>query len=161
MINKNDYNKIPARARYSMILGSAIGLVIALAIIVSIWQILHIFPIPKPVFFWYKCIGGLIIGYLGLCLILEPTLGYKRHLYRINDESIDIIKGVFFIEHTVIPIRRMQQIDISIGPINKLFNLADISITTGGGVASIDFLPLDQADLLAENLKKKISERVV
>ncbi|MGP1556983.1 PH domain-containing protein, partial [Peptostreptococcus stomatis] len=98
---------------------------------------------------------------LGLCLILEPTLGYKRHLYRINDESIDIIKGVFFIEHTVIPIRRMQQIDISIGPINKLFNLADISITTGGGVASIDFLPLDQADLLAENLKKKINERVV
>lgn len=55
----------------------------------------------------------------------------------------------------------MQQIDISIGPINKLFNLADISITTGGGVASIDFLPLDQADLLAENLKKKINERVV
>lgn len=161
MINKNDYNKIPTRARYSMILGSAIGLVIALAIIVSIWQILHIFPIPKPVFFWYKFIGGLIIGYLGLCLILEPTLGYKRHLYRINDESIDIIKGVFFIEHTVIPIRRMQQIDISIGPINKLFNLADISITTGGGVASIDFLPLDQADLLAENLKKKINERVV
>ena len=160
MINKNDYNKIPTRARYSMILGSAIGLVIALAIIVSIWQILHIFPIPKPVFFWYKCIGGLIIGYLGLRLILEPTLGYKRHLYRINDESIDIIKGVFFIEHTVIPIRRMQQIDISIGPINKLFNLADISITTGGGVASIDFLPLDQADLLAENLKKKINEKV-
>ena len=88
-------------------------------------------------------------------------MGYKRHLYRINDESIDIITVVFFIEHTVIPIRRMQQIDISIGPINKLFNLADISITTGGGVASIDFLPLDQADLLAENLKKKINERVV
>ena len=55
----------------------------------------------------------------------------------------------------------MQQVDISMGPINKFFKLADISITTGGGVASIDFIPLDQAELLVDNLKNKINERVV
>lgn len=96
MINRNEYNKIPSKARYSMIVGNIIGLAIAFIILVSVWKILNIFPIPRPVFFWYKCLGGLIIGYLVLLLVLEPSLGYKRHLYRINDESIDIIKGIFF-----------------------------------------------------------------
>ena len=156
MINRSDYNSLPAKARYSMIIGNLLGLAIALAILISVWKILHIFPIPRPVFFWYKCIGGLVIAYIILLLVLEPSLGYKRHQYRINDESIDIIKGIF-----LIPIRRMQQVDISMGPINKFFKLADISITTGGGVASIDFIPLDQAELLVDNLKNKINERVV
>ena len=161
MINGSDYNSLPTKARYSMIIGNLLGLAITLAILISVWKILHIFPIPRPVFFWYKCIGGLVIAYIILLLVLEPSLGYKRHQYRINDESIDIIKGIFFIEHTVIPIRRMQQVDISMGPINKFFKLANISITTGGGVASIDFIPLDQAELLVDNLKNKINERVV
>lgn len=161
MINRNEYNKIPSKARYSMIVGNIIGLAIAIIILVSVWKILNIFPIPRPVFFWYKCLGGLIIGYLVLLLVLEPSLGYKRHLYRINDESIDIVKGIFFIDHTIIPIRRMQQVDISVGPINKLFGLADISITTAGGVAAIEYLPSDQADMLAEKLKKEINERVI
>nr|WP_314279031.1 PH domain-containing protein [uncultured Peptostreptococcus sp.] len=161
MINKENYNRLPSKARYSMLIGSIIGLGIGLIVLVSIWQVLHIFKIPQAVYFWYKCIGGLIIACLLLDLILSPSLGYHRYLYRINDESIDIIKGIFFIEHTVIPIRRMQQVDIVTGPINKFFKLVDISITTAGGVASIDYIPLDQADILVENLKKKINERAV
>ena len=54
MINRSDYNSLPAKARYSMIIGNLLSLAIALAILISVWKILHIFPIPKPVFFWYK-----------------------------------------------------------------------------------------------------------
>lgn len=157
-ITNNEFKRLDPKARYSMITSSSIFLIILVIILSSIKYTLSYFNIPKPIIFWYNSLAIVSIFFQILFIILKPTIGYRRHKYRINKESIEKITGIFSISHEIIPIRRMQQINIEQGPINRFFNLSTIEIVTAGSSQSIDFLLIDDANKIAENLKSEINK---
>jgi hypothetical protein len=91
-------------------------------------------------------------------LIFGPFVYYARYRYRINEDRIDIRRGIFIISHTVIPVERIHQLEVARGPINNLFKLADVTITTAGGIAKIQFLDLLVAEKTADSLNEYITE---
>lgn len=94
-------------------------------------------------------------------LFFIPTLRYKRYKYIITDDKIEIIEGAIFIEKTIVPIERIHQISVKQGPINRIYGLSKVTVSTAGSNAEINFLNVSEADKISENLKNKINNLVI
>ena len=122
--------------------------------------------IPKSIFtkeFNFKLASqSAIKGRSGTALFsdIEPFFEYKQWSYRINEEEIYFTEGIFFKRSVTIPIVRIQNINLSEGPINRKFNLADVNIGTAGGSYKIPNLDKEEVEKIREFLKIKINENI-
>lgn len=89
--------------------------------------------------------------------IISPPLYYKHYRYNLDSEKIDTISGVFFIKHTFVPIERVMQVEIVHGPINRIWGLSEVTVTTSGGTASIRFLRPEESEFIAEQLGRIVN----
>ncbi len=116
------------------------------------WEMM--FDIPKnaacPII---MVIYVLITSYL----IIAPQVFYRRYRYRIDDDKAEIRRGIITITHSLVPIERIHQVEVSRGPINRRFGLANVVITTAGGVLTLEYLD----DEVAESIASKLNECVV
>ncbi len=97
-----------------------------------------------------------------LDIFLFPVIRYNRYKYLITNERIEVKKGLFLITRSIIQIKRVQKIEISDGPIDRKFNLANVNIFTAAGMVDIKFLNKEEAESITEeinNLLKKNLEK--
>ena len=85
---------------------------------------------------------------------------HRRYKYRIADDRIDIVEGVFFVSHTIVPVDRIHQVEIAYGPIDNRFGVAKVIVTTAGSRAVLRFLEREIASQIAERLNDMIRERL-
>ena len=93
-------------------------------------------------------------------LAVGPLVYYARYRYIITDDAIDIRKGIVILRHIVVPIERVHQVEVVRGPINNLFGLADLQVTTADGQAEIEYLDNDVADSIADDLNRIVNSIV-
>lgn len=112
----------------------------------------------------YRYIAVLVLVVVIVYALFSPIVFYKRYRYRMDDEKVEVRKGILYISHVLVPIERVHQVDVNAGPVNRLFGLADVSITTAGGVVTIQFLEEDVAESIATKLNdivvRMLKERV-
>ncbi|OYO87994.1 hypothetical protein CG709_13985, partial [Lachnotalea glycerini] len=118
------YEKLSKKAIGSMYVASLIGTLIA---VFSLTILLHL-VIPRDFTIVRYMIFG-IDGLLILNFIVGPPIRYNRYAYLINDECIDVKEGFVCIERHIVPIERLHNIEISKGPVNHLFVLAEVKVT--------------------------------
>lgn len=94
----------------------------------------------------------------GIYLIVEPTVYYKRYRYKMDDDKVEVRKGIITIKHDMVPIERVHQVKVSKGPIERHYGLADVLVTTAGGTVSLSYLREDVAESIATKLNEKIIE---
>lgn len=152
------FEKLNKKARYSMIIGDVLVLAISLVITSSLKSFILGLDLPNAVKTSINIFYYLINGIFALNIIYEPTIAFKRHKYKISDQSIETITGIYAIKHTIIPIRRLQQIDINEGMINRMFGLVDINLITAGESSKIEFIEKEKAELIISILTEKINE---
>ena len=92
--------------------------------------------------------------------VIAPTFSYKQWSYMINDEEIWFREGIFWSKEVVIPIVRIQNINLKEGPISKSLNIADITIGTAGGSYKIPAIDKSEVDIIMEFLREKVNENV-
>lgn len=88
--------------------------------------------------------GALPIAVLFIALAAitgAPDRIYRRLSYRLNDRQLQVLRGWLFHVDTVVPLVRVQHIDITRGPLEKLFGTATLVIHTAGTHNSIVSLP--------------------
>lgn len=105
----------------------------------------------------YRYITVLVLVVVVVYALVSPVVFYKRYRYRMDDEKIEVRKGIVYITHILVPIERVHQVDVNAGPVNRLFGLADVSVTTAGGEVTIQFLKED----VAESIATKLNDTVV
>ncbi|HKM13557.1 MAG TPA: PH domain-containing protein [Candidatus Methanomethylophilaceae archaeon] len=154
-VTSDGYHVLPKRSMASMYIGSSIALLI-IAIIVSTIYV-YAFPLYAESGI-YAILMFVPFVLMAIYFIFGPAVYYARYRYRINEDRIDIRRGIFIISHTVVPVERIHQLEVARGPINNLLNLADVTITTAGGIAKIQFLDLQVAEKTADNLNDYITE---
>ena len=101
----------------------------------------------------YACAALLTIFFL-----VRPVLYHRFYRYVITDDRIDTRQGVLVRSHTVVPIERIHQVEVVRGPINGMFGLANVKITTAGGVAQIKFLEIPVAESIVDGLNEVINK---
>lgn len=154
-----EYNKLSKKAKGCMYVATAVGALVLSAILLGGYAIAksniesELINIVRPILI---ALEVLIL----LNLIISPQIRYRRYKYLINSEKIDVIEGLLFITREIVPIERIHKISVQKGPIDRIFGLGKVVVTTAGGEAVIRFLEEEKADEIAEHLKTKINEIV-
>ncbi len=91
-------------------------------------------------------------------ICVAPKIRYERYRYCIDEAAIRVRSGLLWVSEEIVPIERLHKLQTSQGPIDRVFKLSKISITTAGGDVTIKFLKDAQAEEIAETLKKKIND---
>ncbi|TVP94363.1 MAG: hypothetical protein EA374_07055 [Acholeplasmatales bacterium] len=101
-----------------------------------------------------------LFGVLGLLnIVIVPHIRMMYWGYAIKEEEIDIQFGLIVIRRALIPMRRVQHVDIEYGPIMRHFHLASLSITTAGSNHTIPALDIDTARTLHQQIATLVQSR--
>lgn len=75
----------------------------------------------------------LVLALLGLWQAIRwPARVYEHTFYRVDDQGIEIRKGVYWRVVINVPRSRVQHIDVSQGPIERRYGLGTLVIYTAG-----------------------------
>jgi uncharacterized protein len=88
-----------------------------------------------------------------------PPRRYKRWGYHMATDRIRIVRGYWFYSDTVVPLGRIQHIDVDQGPIQRRYDLATLRMHTAGTHGATVSLPgLLHSDALA--MREAIREHI-
>lgn len=82
-----------------------------------------------------------------------PPIRWKRWRYSINQNEIDLLRGVIVSKETLIPLSRVQHVDTRQGPLLRYFNLSSVTISTAATTHEIPGLD----EVIADRVRKEIS----
>jgi uncharacterized protein len=83
-----------------------------------------------------------VIGLIGLSgITVAPDRVYRRLGYALDGRLLRTVRGWIFHVDTVVPFVRVQHIDVTRGPFDKLFGTATLVVHTAGTHNSIVTLP--------------------
>lgn len=86
--------------------------------------------------------------------VLLPAWWYRVHRWEVTESAVYTRSGYFWQEWRIAPMSRIQTVDTVRGPLQQLFGLATVTVTTASAKGSVQIKGLDarQAGELAENL---------
>jgi len=96
---------------------------------------------------------------LFVLLALALILYWRKFEYRVGDSEIRIDSGIFSRTHRSIPFDRVQDVDISQGPVARLLGLAKVKFETGGSAGRqegvLQAITLERAQQLRELVRSR------
>lgn len=132
--------KINALIR-TLILGVfGFGAALALYIVVEIDRWVFIIP------------SVLVILYIVPAVFIFPKIRWQRWRYEVNDEEIDLQRGIWSINRTLIPMVRVQHVDTEQGIIMRRYGLSTVFISTAAGTHEIPALSEEVANGLRDRI---------
>ncbi|GAA2041558.1 PH domain-containing protein [Yaniella flava] len=91
------------------------------------------------------------------CVVRIFIIPHQVRIHGWSEQSDDILirSGAIFRAHTAVPYGRLQFVTVRQGPLQRKFDLADVSITTAGSKAAIHGLPTREATRLRDDLSSR------
>lgn len=90
-------------------------------------------------------VGGLLPALIGVIALSGMTVApdriYRRLGYAIDGRLLRTVRGWLFHTDTVVPFVRVQHIDVTRGPVDKMFGTASLVVHTAGTHNSVVVLP--------------------
>lgn len=79
---------------------------------------------------------------LGLWLaLISPARKFNRWGYRLSEDRLRVVSGWLFHRDTVVPLGRVQHIDLDQGPLMRRWDLAQLTLHTAGSHGASISLP--------------------
>ena len=132
-----------------------IALIETVAVVVA--NVLWIIPLDINV---GKIVSVVVLILIVLQATLLPYFRFHRYRYKIDDDFIDVREGYIFVERNIVPLERLHKMQTIRGPIDRMFKVAKVVVTTAGGDVTLRFLDEEKADMIAERLGKRINQIV-
>lgn len=107
---------------------------------------------------WWAPIATGVVAVIGIVWwVIVAHRQVKNLGYAIRENDLLIQRGILFRSTTVVPFGRMQFVDVSSGPVSRLFGLATVELHTASASsdATIPGLPAQDADHLRELLAQR------
>lgn len=109
-----------------------------------------------PARFWLLTAAA-ALGAAGLlCSVLLPLWWFRTHRWEVTGDAVYVSTGVILREWRIAPMSRIQTVDTVRGPLEQLFGLATVTVTTASakGALRIGGLAHGTAAELAERLTR-------
>lgn len=148
--------KLSKKALGCMYVATGIGSLIGLGILVAINVLLFI---PEDIQVG-KIVSLVLGGVILFHALFSPYFRFHRYAYKIDDEFIDIREGYLFVTREIVPIERLHKMETLRGPIDTMFGVAKVKVTTAGGEVTIRFLEQEKAERIAEGLGRYVNRIV-
>jgi uncharacterized protein len=87
-------------------------------------------------------------------VVVAPVWRYRVHRWEIGPQAVYTRSGWLVQERRIAPISRVQTVDTHRGPLDRLFGLADVTVTTASSAGAVRIVALDSevADRIAAQL---------
>ena len=95
---------------------------------------------------WLALAGGV------LAAAVVPTLRLRRWRWRLDDDELDLRRGVVTEVRTIVPVARIQHVDVRRTFWGQLFSVADVVVHTAAGTTEIPALEEVVAALVRDRL---------
>ena len=82
-----------------------------------------------------------VVSAAAAIVAIAPQRIYRRLRYRLTGQVLQVLRGWLFHTDTVVPLVRVQHLDVTRGPFDKMFGTASLVIHTAGTHNSIVALP--------------------
>ena len=104
--------------------------------------------------FWvFLLLSLFLVVYWFISIILFPYLRWKNWRYSINENEIDLLRGILVKTETLIPLSRVQHVDTSQGPLLRWYGLSSVTISTAATTHQIPGLD----EVIADRVRRQIS----
>ncbi|MFX3632676.1 MAG: PH domain-containing protein [Candidatus Pristimantibacillus sp.] len=111
-----------------------------------------------------------IPGWIGLAVVtlstilyvwLIPEWKYRHFQYELFDEELEIQSGVIIIKNVLVPMVRVQHVELESGPFMRKYDLASVEVVTAATTHRISGLKLSEAQRLKRQigLLAKVDDR--
>jgi membrane protein YdbS with pleckstrin-like domain len=77
-------------------------------------------------------------------LVVMPQWRYRVHRWESTPEAVYTQSGWFNVERRIAPVSRIQTVDSHIGPFERLFRLANVTVTTASAAGPLRIHGLDR-----------------
>ena len=156
-----DYQSLDPRAK----IGWLLSRLILLAVLALVLVPLRIFlltdnQIGGVASLWVDIAIALILLSQSANTLIYPFVEYRQWRYLISADKIELLHGIFWRKRVVIPISRIQHIELTEGPLDRLLGLANIELVTAGRDNKIPHLTRAIAGQICDELKAYINHKV-
>lgn len=98
-----------------------------------------------------------VVVVIGLCyLLVMPRWRFRVHRWETTDDAVYTSAGWINQEWRVAPMSRIQTVDTERGPLQQLFGLATVTVTTASAAGALRLAGLDHA--VADDLVEQLTE---
>ena len=114
---------------------------------------------PVPVLRWLLPVVAVIVA--AVVIGVRPWVRYRVHHWEVTDEAVYTLTGWLTRTWTLVPISRIQTVDVTRDAVQQLFGLASVAVLTASsqGTVHIPHLSADVAQRVADDLAHR-AERV-
>lgn len=110
-------------------------------------------PIP------HGLIVGIVLLLLAYPVLAAPPRRYRAWGYRMDGEELHVAQGLWTHVETLVPLGRVQHVDVSQGPIERAFGVCRLVLHTAGTMHSRVVLPGLSRET-AERMRDEVRARV-
>lgn len=143
MVTLVDPSNPPSRkAPLVWALGAAIPWTV-LALAQVVWWVLD----PRLGWLHATAAGVTVVGAVTF-VVVAPLWRYRVHRWEVGTQAVYTRSGWLVQERRIAPISRVQTVDTQSGPLERLFGLADVTVTTASSAGAVRIFALD-ADVAA------------
>lgn len=151
-----EYQKLSGKAKGCMMVNEVLLSLVCTVVLGIIWWFFREEPLPVSIHLIW-----VLVAVIWAISLIAPFVRYERYRYRFTEEEIDVKEGFLFIERNVVPIERLHKIAMESGPVDRIFGLSKVIVTTAGGDVVIRFLEMEMAERIVERLKTRINQYAV
>ena len=103
---------------------------------------------------------SILIPLLALLVVTDiPQRTYRRLRYRLSARRLQSVRGWLFYTDTLVPFVRVQHLDVTRGPLDKLFGTASLVVHTAGthnSIVTINGLTPDRAAEIRDIIREHV-----
>lgn len=145
----------PVEPGYKQVLRvRALVLWLPLLIAASVADLLFLLPTPL------YGLPSIIMTFLAASAIfVVPSRRYQRLGYALHPTLLQVVRGWLFHADTIVPLIRVQHLDVTRGPLDKMFGTASLVVHTAGTHNSVVVLPglsPDRASDIRDEIRRHI-----
>lgn len=105
----------------------------------------------------WMTLAAVLVGVLGLgYVVVMPLWRFRVHRWETTEDAVYSRAGWFFQEWRIAPMSRIQTVDTKRGPLQQVFGLSSIVVTTASAAGAITIDGLDRH--VAEDVVEKLTE---
>ena len=110
---------------------------------------------PVPVLRWLLPVVTVV--YAVVAIGIRPWIRYRVHRWEVTNEAVYALTGWLTRTWTLVPISRIQTVDVTRGVLQQLFGLATVAVLTASsqGTVRVPHLEVDVAQRVADDLARR------
>jgi membrane protein YdbS with pleckstrin-like domain len=113
---------------------------------------------PVPVLRWVLPLAAL--GYAVVAIAVRPRVRFRVHRWEVTADAVYTLTGWLTRTWTLVPISRIQTVDVTRGVLQQLFGLSTVAVLTASsqGTVRIWHLEADVAQRVADDLAHRAEQ---